>query len=288
MSLRPCRFTRPVSVLALLCTAGLMLGAKHPEASPSPGQFNPDHETVELFAAVEAGQIGVRFIPKDSKRARTLIENKTAEPLNVQLPEAFAALPVLAQFQPGNNGLGNQGPFGAGQGQGQGQGNAGGNQAVGGGLNQGRNGGGQNAMFQNGMFNVAAEKVGVLKVACVCLEHGKSEPRPAIAYKMVPIEQFTSDRSVHALLSAFGRDDFDQRAAQAAAWHLACGMSWDELADKRIRHLVGPSRPYFSKEELEEARTIVGKASAGGRLGGTGTGGHGETKTAIAVLKTGK
>jgi hypothetical protein len=284
MSLRPCRFTRPASVLALLCTAGLLLGAKRPAASPSPGQFNPDHQTVELFAAVEAGQIEVRFIPKDSKLARILIENKTAAPLNVRLPEAFAALPVLAQFQPGgNNPFGNQGnnPFGAGQGQGQGQGNAGGNQAVGGGLNQGQNGGGQ-----NGMFNVAAEKVGVLKVACVCLEHGKAEPRAAIPYRMVPIEQFTSDRSVHALLTAFARDDFDQRAAQAAAWHLAGGMSWDELAEKRIRHLVGPSRPYFSKEELEEARTIVGKASAGGRQGGKGTRRHGETKTAIAVLKT--
>lgn len=265
MSLRPCRFTRPASVLALLCSIGLVLGAKRPEASPSPGQLNAAHRTVELFAAVEAGQIEVRFIPKDSKRARILIENKTGEPLNVQLPEAFAALPVLAQFQPGG---------GQGLGQGQGQGSGGGNQAVGGGLNQGRNGGGQNGMFQNGMFNVAAEKVGVLRVACVCLEHGKAEPRAAIAYKMVPIEQFTSDRSVHALLTAFAKDDFDQRAAQAAAWHLASGMSWDELADKRIRHLVGPSRPYFSKEELEEARTIVGKASAGGR--------QGETRTAVA------
>jgi len=89
---------------------------------PKPGEFNPDHETVEMFAGIESGQIAVKLIPKDATQCRVLIENKTKQPLNVKLPEVFASVPVLAQFGNNNNnnnnggGGGNQGGMGGGMG----------------------------------------------------------------------------------------------------------------------------------------------------------------------------
>ena len=54
-----------------------------------------------------------------------------------------------------------------------------------------------------------------------------------------------------------GQGNLDQRAAQAAAWHFANGMSWDELAAKKIHHLGGrPDEPYFSRSEIQQAMRI--------------------------------
>ena len=54
----------------------------------------------------------------------------------------------------------------------------------------------------------------------------------------------------------------NQRVAQAAAWHLANGLSWEELANKQIEHLVGGSEPWFSPDEIRSAMQI---AADGGR-----------------------
>ena len=57
-----------------------------------------------------------------------------------------------------------------------------------------------------------------------------------------------------------GTGQLDQRAAQAAAWHLNNGMSWEELAAKRVRFANGTSRPYFSPQELRAAVQITATA----------------------------
>ena len=54
-------------------------------------------DSVEMFAAMKSGDIDVKFIPKDDREARVMFTNKTKRPLSVRLPEAFAAVPVLAQ-----------------------------------------------------------------------------------------------------------------------------------------------------------------------------------------------
>ncbi len=58
----------------------------------------------QMFAAMEAGQIDVKFIPLGPEKANLLIKNLTEKPLNVQLPAAFAGVPVLAQFGGGMGG----------------------------------------------------------------------------------------------------------------------------------------------------------------------------------------
>ena len=67
---------------------------------PKPGEYNPQNTTVEMFSAIEAGDIAVTLIPKDSTQARIMIANKTNKPLNVKLPAAFAGVPVLARRPP--------------------------------------------------------------------------------------------------------------------------------------------------------------------------------------------
>lgn len=207
----------------------------------------PPAEQVELFAAVKAGQLDVRFVPHDSTEARVLFENKTKRPLRVQLPEAFAASPVLAQFGGGV----------AGGGQAAGVNAGGGSQSVGGGMGMGGPGG---VGAGGGFFNVPAEKTRKLSVPLVCLEHGKREPRPAVPYELKPLDQFSSDPVLKQLLVTFGKGSVNQRAVQAATWHLTDSMSWRDLANKHIERLGGADEPYFTAEELRAATELVASA----------------------------
>jgi hypothetical protein len=227
--------------VALLLLPTLVLAAGRRSKVPKPWQFNPDHKTVEMFQAIEKGQLDVKLIPQNSKRCQVMIENKTDRPLNVKLPEAFAGVPVLAQ----NLGGGGRG----------GGGNNSSNQSMGGGM--GGMGGGGGGM---GMFNIPPEKVKKFRVITVCLEHGKNEPRAAIPYEIRPIDSFTDKVEVHELCrilgsgeltQTLGSEKLAQAVAQVAAWHLSNNMSWQELAGKRYRFANGASRPYFTPQELQ-------------------------------------
>ena len=219
-----------------------------------PGEFNPKHKTVSMFAAIEAEQIVVKLVPKDSTAGTVLITNKTEQPLNVELPEVFAGVPALAQF--GGGGLGGGGG-GIGGGGGGGQGVGGGFGGGGGGFGGGGLGGGGGG---GGVFNVAPERIGKIKVPCVCLEHGKRDPRPSIPYRLVPIDEFTEQPAVPQLLKLLAQRQIDQRAAQAAAWHLNNEMTWEQLAGKEIIRAGGSRYPYFSRAELELAYEIASAA----------------------------
>jgi hypothetical protein len=236
------------SVGALLLCAAIAWAAEGRARPAKIGTYNAADQTVEMFAAIEEGDIAVKLIPKDSTECRVQIENKTKQPLNVKLPETFAAVPVLAQI----GGVG-----GAGRRSSGGNSNSGGgNQSMGGGMGMGMGGMGGGM----GMFNVPPEKVGRIDVATVCLEHGKDDPRPAIPYAIKPLESFTTKPGVRELCAALGNGQINQRAAQAAAWHLNNDMSWQELAAKQIHHANGTREPYFSPQEIQGAIKIAAAA----------------------------
>ena len=113
-------------------------------------------------------------------------------------------------------------------------------------------GGGQGG----GFFSVPAEKVMDIKVATLCLEHGKPDPRPAMKYEIRPIGEFTTNAAVQELCRVFGNKQLPREAAQAAAWHLANNMSWEELANKRIKRANGTSYPYFTQQALQVAYKV--------------------------------
>jgi hypothetical protein len=50
------------------------------------------------------------------------------------------------------------------------------------------------------------------------------------------------------------RGQIDQHSAQAAAWHLQNGLSWQELAAKiGVKHIDGRKEPYFLPQHLQRA-----------------------------------
>ncbi|MEO8493474.1 MAG: hypothetical protein ABI614_00275 [Planctomycetota bacterium] len=224
--------------------------------------------TVGLFEAMDKGEVEVRFIPKDSTEATVLVENKTDKPLTIQFPEAFAAVHVLGQFGGGGGGFGGGGMGGGGMG-GGGMGGGGGGQGMGGGGGgmgggMGGMGGGMGGMGGGGgFFNVAPQKVTKVKVPCVCLEHAKPDPTPRMKYKIVPIETLTKDPNVIEVCKMLGHGEIPQNAAQAAAWNLANGLSWQELAVKNRIELrtIGYSERYFAPQELALASRIAGEAA---------------------------
>ncbi len=108
-----------------------------------------------------------------------------------------------------------------------------------------------------GMMNVPPEKVAQLNVTTVCLEHGKREPRSTVPYEIEPLDNLTTVPGVRELCQMLGGGQIDQRAAQAAAWHLNNGMSWETLAAKQIVHANGTREPYFTPAQLQAGMQIA-------------------------------
>jgi hypothetical protein len=50
-----------------------------------------------MFAAMESGSIQVVIKTKDSSEANIIVTNKSDKPLSIEMPAAFAAVPVMAQ-----------------------------------------------------------------------------------------------------------------------------------------------------------------------------------------------
>jgi hypothetical protein len=221
-----------------------------------------------MFDAMKAGDIDVKLFLKDSTGGTVTITNKTKKPLTIKLPEAFAGVPVQAQFGGGmmGGGMGGMGGMGGGMG-----GMGGMNQGFGGGMMGGGMGGmmggrgmgmGGMGMGGGGFFNVAPEKAGKLKVVGVCLDHGKKDPNPRVTYNVKPIETLANDPQLIEVVKMIGRGEVQQHAGQAAAWHLANGLSWEKLAAKiGAKHLNGTTEPYFTRDELQVAMRIEGEAS---------------------------
>lgn len=207
---------------------------------------------VSIFAASKSGDVKLSFVPRDATEGKLYVRNLTKRPLNVELPMGFAGMPVLAQFGNGN---------GNGNGQAQGQ-------TVAGGFGQrNANGNGNgNGNGNNFFMNIAPEKVDKLDLELLCLEYGKPDPRPAMAYEIKPIEAYTARKELLEFVRQFAQGGFLHGPAQAAAWHFANDMSWGELAAlkvKRYATVYTPQAPtVFNANELSEARKIVDRVVA--------------------------
>lgn len=252
-----------LAVIALMAAAGPAYAYdKGVTKTQEPAE---DHEVVDMFSAMEAGDIEVRLIPKDAEQANVLVTNKSEKPLSIKMPPAFAGVPVLAQAggAPGGGGggfggggfggggnFGGGGGLGGGGGQGFGGGFGGGGGGFGGG-GGGFGGGGLGGGGGGGLFNIAPGKVGKVEVNIVCLEHGKIDPSPKMDYTITPINSFTDDQRVIELCKLMGSTDMPQRVAQAAAWHMTDDLSWQELAAKdRVRLSNGYVEKYFNARDL--------------------------------------
>lgn len=216
-------------------------------------------KAVELFDAIDQGLIDVTLKHRNSLSGVVTVKNLSGEPLQVALPEAFAGIPVVAQFGDfGDAGDGGGGSRRSNRGDRGGRGGGGGNQMSGGGF--GGTGMGMGMGGGMGGWNLGPDKVLKEEVKTVCLEHGKREPRLDVKYAVRPIEEATQNKEVQVLCSLVGSGQADQQSAQAAVWHLNNDISWDQLAMKTARRAGKRATPYFSSREMRTAVHLAATA----------------------------
>ncbi len=256
---------------ALVIALGLVIGlGSVPSATAKESKSSPvESAVVELFAGIDDGTVVATVIPRDSKKVTLQLKNTSDKLITIRLPEAFAAVPVQAQFGVGgggrNGGIGfGQGFGGIGAGDNQAGGQGGGAQGLGvggGGQNGGggRNGGG----FPGGgagIFNVPAGKVIKVKLTSVCLEYGKPEPHARHEYVVQPIETLCDKAEVVSILRSLGDGQVSQEVAQLAAWNVANGTSFEMLAS--LKSKLGLQTPIYNQHALSAAAELVKVVSA--------------------------
>ena len=216
------------------------------QALVSEEKVTKSDEPLDLFDAMNKGAVEVKFVANSDKKGRIILTNDSEEPVQVVIPDAFAARPVLAQRRGGGGGRGGFGGGGRGGGGGQGLGGGGG----------GRGGGG-------GLFSVAPGKTQRITVDLLCLDHGKEVPNSSNPYELVEADKYLKESpETIQLLKAFGTGELNRAASQAAVWHLNSKVSWDELAAKQTgteRNIV--REPYFSQEEMHMAVAYATEAT---------------------------
>ncbi len=138
-------------------------------------------------------------------------------------------------------------------------------------------GGGGMGGAGGGACSSPAERSRVFRVPTVCLEYGKHEPTSRMPYKLGRADAFSSDPKLAMVLESLGRGELSQKVAQAAAWHLSSGITWEKLAAEKIDHAGGvPDEPYFSQAELVAAHRVVEIVSrgVGARTDNSNSAGH--------------
>ncbi|MGD9854760.1 MAG: hypothetical protein AB7U20_07390 [Planctomycetaceae bacterium] len=222
--------------------------------------FDPNAPRIELFEGIANESLSVKMIAKSAEGGHLLIENKSEQPLSVEMPETLVGVHVLGQIGGIGGGIG-----------GGGIGGGGGAQAVGGGVGGGGAGGidggvgslgGGVGGAQGGFFSIPPESVVMVPYHSVCLEHGKPDPSSKMTYQLVKTEEFTSDPLLQELLKLVAKRRIPSKIAQAAAWHIANGLSWQELAQLTYDRIGVPDTPHFTPAELAAAQGLVSAAQA--------------------------
>jgi len=249
---------------ALACALGLVVGFGSVLFAAGKEERSAPREPAEvgLFAAMGEGKLDVIVIPRDAKKVTLQLRNKSDQPLTIRLPEAFAAVPVQAQLLGGGN---NGGGIGFGQGGNQAGGQGGGPQGLGvagGGQNGGNHpgGGGRRRGDAPGLFNVPAGKVIKVRLTSVCLEYGKPEPTARNEYVIKPIQSFCDKPEVVSILRSLGNGQVSQEVAQLAAWNVASGTSFEQIAS--LKSKLGLQEPVYSQTSISAAVELVRSASA--------------------------
>ena len=229
-------------------------------------------ESVDLFEAIDQGEIKVIIRTLSAAKANLIVGNTSDKPLAIVMPPAFSAVPVMRQGGAGAPGLGGGGGFGGGQGGGGlggggFGGGGGGNQGVGGGFGGGQGGGGFGGGGGGfgggqggggGFFNIPPGRVGKTGLKTVCLEEGKPDPKSRIEYKIQPLADLNSDPKIFEMCRMLANDEIAQPVAQAAAWNMANGLSWQELLVKnRIERMDGSFERYFHPQHVRIAQQVT-------------------------------
>jgi hypothetical protein len=110
-----------------------------------------------------------------------------------------------------------------------------------------------------GFFSVSPQKTVQVPLQAVCLQHGKPDPRSRMTYKLVKLEDYTSDPALQETLKRFTAGETELQTAQAAVWHLTDKMSWNDLREKQVERVGLDPLSYFSDKQIEDAETLIEK-----------------------------
>lgn len=114
-----------------------------------------------------------------------------------------------------------------------------------------------------GPFSLPPERTRTLRVPTVCLDHGKREPSPRIAYRMTVLENCSTDPRLQDVVACLSSGAISQKVAQAAAWHISSGRTWQQLSAEMIVMAGGtPDVPFFTPAELAAARRLVEESTS--------------------------
>ncbi len=81
-------------------------------------------------------------------------------------------------------------------------------------------------------------------------------------YKIVRLSEVNDSPVVNELCKALANRKVTQNIAQAAAWHVANGLTWQELVNKpKVISQYTGNQMYFSRFEVENAIRLVSIAS---------------------------
>ena len=118
--------------------------------------------------------------------------------------------------------------------------------------------GGMGGMGMGGMMRVEPDRPRKVTVPTLCLEHGKADPNPRMKYRIVRLSEVNASPEVAELCKALAQGKVPQNTAQAAAWHIANGLSWEELAKKpRVISQYTGIELYFSGFEIQNALRLT-------------------------------
>ena len=76
-------------------------------------------------------------------------------------------------------------------------------------------------------------------------------------YTLVPAEKVINNATLYELLSIVGTGQVSERAAQAAAWYLTDGLSFQQMANKQEAHFGGRTTSYFTQSDLVTAQKLL-------------------------------
>jgi hypothetical protein len=107
---------------------------------------------------------------------------------------------------------------------------------------------------------VPAGKVIKVKLTSVCLEYGKPEPHARNEYAVKPIEALCDKTEVVSILRSLGDGEVSQEVAQLAAWNVASGTGFEEIAS--LKSKLGLQLPVYSQEAIAAAEEFVRGVSA--------------------------
>ncbi len=215
---------------SIIMIAGATARAQTPasaESEPSSAPAGLATETVDLLDGRNAGDLDVIARGNGPDRVRLSIHNKSNHRLNVVIPPGMVAASAVGQ--PGGAGGGRLQSMGLGSvsnrdgafGEFRGTSAAGGLQSV----------GTSNEAIANQVAVPVGETVN-LTIPGVCLNYGLPSPTPRNTFRLVDVNEYSSNPRVRRALRSLATYGTSHGVAQAAMWHVCNDLSFDLMAQQ--------------------------------------------------------